>query len=70
MENLFSTWVSTPHGNIGIAAIKDSLKNEISIRALPIRGADIKYDKKEIAEWGGRISIKDLKKIIALCENT
>jgi hypothetical protein len=68
MQNLMSTWVSTVYGTIGIAAIKDPSKGEVAIRALPIMGVDQKHDEKEIAEWGGRIPITDLKKIIALAE--
>ena len=63
-----STWVSTQYGNIGIAAIKDTIKNETRVRALPVMGANRKQDEKDICDWGGTIAITDLKKIIKLAE--
>ena len=68
MENLMSTWISTTFGTIGIAAIKDPVKNETRVRALPVRGNDQKFDEQEIAEWGGTVSIEELNKIIRLAE--
>lgn len=68
MENLLTTWISTQFGTIGIAAIKDPVKDETVVRALPVKGSDQKYDEQEIAEWGGRVSINDLKKIMSLAE--
>lgn len=69
MDVLMSTWVSTCYGTIGIAAVRDPAKNEVAVRALPVRGCDQKYDEQEIADWGGRIAIPDLKRIIELAES-
>ena len=68
MENLMTTWISTTYGTIGIAAIKDPVKNETVVRALPVKGSDEKEDMQEIAEWGGRVSFDDLRKIMSLAE--
>ena len=68
MENLLTTWISTQYGTIGIAAIKDPVKDETVVRALPVKGISQEEDKEEIGEWGGRVSYEELRKIMSLAE--
>lgn len=69
MKTLFATWATTLYGTIGIGVVKDPERNELLIRALPVRGVNQIIDENEIAELGAVVPILDLKKMIELVDN-
>jgi len=68
MKTLFTTWISTLSGGIGIGVVEDDF-GKLSIKASPILGQNVKYDENLIAEWGGTVVLKDLKSMINMIES-
>ena len=65
MKTIFSTWVSTLNGNIGLGVVKDDF-GKLSIKAISVIGQNIRYDENLIAEWGGTVSVEDLITMIEM----
>lgn len=69
MKSLFCTWASTLGGTVGICVVKDGATGKLCIRAAPIIGGSRANDENFVAEWGGRVPIQDLKKMIDIIES-
>jgi len=56
------TWVSGARGTLGIGTVE--VNGELQLRASIVSGYVSKEDKQTIADWGGRVDVFALEKMI------